>query len=94
MNHRDADKTNNRATNLEYVTSSENQVHSFQHGRQDCRGENNGQAKLTESDVREIKRILRSRKIEQSYEAIGKQFGVSGANIRAIDRGRSWKHIE
>lgn len=91
VNHRDADKTNNRAENLEYVTSSQNQFHSFEHGRQDCSGENNGQAKLTVDQVRDIRKRARQ---GARYTVLAASFGITESNIRAIVHRRTWKDVE
>lgn len=37
INHRDLDKANNRAVNLEWVTHAENQRHAYKNGRTDFR---------------------------------------------------------
>lgn len=51
------------------------------------RGENNGTAKLTEADVREIRRS------KQTGAFLALYYGVSGANITSIRKGRTWRHI-
>src|SRR6266404_5844743 len=56
VNHIDGDKGNNAAVNLEYVTPSENQKHSFRLGLQCNKGERHSQAKLNEEKVRDIRR--------------------------------------
>ena len=50
------------------------------------RGETNGNAKLTETQVREI-RSLRGR---VSQSKLAARFGVSQTNISCIQRGKSW----
>ncbi len=54
------------------------------------KGELAGRAKLTNEQVREIKR-LRATGVGQKI--IAKQFGVRYQSIQAIDHGRSWKHL-
>lgn len=49
------------------------------------------QARLTELDVIEIKRIYRTKKL--SMEEIGIQFRVSAATICMIMNGKTWKHV-
>lgn len=52
-------------------------------------GEKNGQARLTESQVLEIREIGRS--IPQT--AVAKKFGISRAAVGDILSGRRWKHV-
>lgn len=54
-------------------------------------GTMNGNAKLTDNDVREIRR-LRADGV-MSNAAIGRQFGVSAVLIGLIVRGKAWKHV-
>jgi hypothetical protein len=52
------------------------------------RGESCPTAKLTETDVREI------RLSQSSQRALAAQFGVSQRNIGMIKRGKAWRHVE
>jgi len=91
VNHIDGDKTNNRIDNLEYVTSSENSLHSFALGLQaPLRGEQNAQSKLTEDNVHEIRQLLG----KESKAAIARHFDVSRATIRQIAYGNNWAWLE
>lgn len=90
INHIDGIKVNNRLSNLEYCTPSENQKHSFEAGLQDNRGENHSQNKLTESDVRYIREQLKSR----TQTDIAKEFNVDPSAICNIKRRRNWAHLE
>lgn len=92
VNHRDADKKNNAADNLEWVTRSENMKHAQAAGLLpgiDNQGEKNGQAKLTADQVKSI-RALRGIKTQT---AIGEQFGVSRRAIGMIFSGARWAHV-
>jgi len=91
VNHIDGNKTNNSFKNFEWVTSSENQQHSFGLGLQDCSGENNGRAKLTNKNVIRIKRLLKKGRL--THKQIAKPMGVSPATISDIKTGKSWRHI-
>jgi hypothetical protein len=56
INHIDGNKLNNNAGNLEYVTQRENNLHAIREGL-NAYGENCGQSKLSDSDVREIRML-------------------------------------
>jgi DNA invertase Pin-like site-specific DNA recombinase len=53
----------------------------------EARGERNGRAKLTEADVREIRRR------RESIKAQAKRFGVSVHTIEKVRNRESWRHV-
>lgn len=55
------------------------------------RGETHPRAKLTEAQVREIKRMLADRTLTQ--RSIAAQFGVTQSSVMMINTGRQWKHV-
>jgi group I intron endonuclease len=55
------------------------------------RGENSGGAKLTNSQVLEIRKL--KQELQLSNAELGRQFGVSDHNISDIVRRRIWTHI-
>ncbi len=57
-----------------------------------ARGEHHGRAKLTITEVQEIRTILLQSN-RPSYEEIGRQFGVNQSHIHRIAYRRVWKHI-
>lgn len=89
-NHKDTDKLNNRADNLEWLTGLENTRHALAnglHGGKPMPGESNPRAKLTEQQVTEI-RILKG---TVGARVLAKRFGVSRSAIQFIHQGKHWK---
>jgi len=86
VNHKDGDKANNRLENLEYCTASQNLRHCIDTlGKK--RGEHLSFAKLTESDVRNIRGDSRTLK------EIAQDYGVSLQSIHYIKKRKHWKHV-
>lgn len=83
VNHKDGNKANNRLDNLEWCTRSENMIHAYRQGLS-ASGESRTQAKLSFSDVCEI----RSRYLTgETQQAIADQYGVSRQLVGKIVRG-------
>lgn len=89
INHIDGNKINNRSDNLEYLTRSENQKHSFKIGL-NKKGEDHHSCKLTEKDVLKIRNLGQ---LGISYINISKKFKVAQSNIHFIIKRKTWKHI-
>ena len=89
-NHKDGNKANNRADNLEWVTPSDNGLHAYGLGLQQ-RGERHGMAKLTDDQVREIRARYAGEWGGQT--ALAKEYGVSQGLISQIVRGDVWRHL-
>ena len=83
VNHKDGDKTNNCVANLEWVTHSENHVHSRKVLKKTV-GEANGQAKLTDVQVTAIKEASQT---GLSQREIAEQFSISQSHVSRIVRG-------
>jgi len=89
VNHRDGNKLNNRPENLEWVTRGENNLHRCRvlgHAR----GEKHFNAKLTETDVLDI-RILCG--FGASLSNIAKTYGIGISAAHAIKHKRTWAHV-
>ncbi len=94
INHKDGDKMNASLENLEYVTHSQNIVHSYRTlGRSPLvtRGTSNGNSKLNELDVLLIRLAYHAKEMTQS--ALASRFGVSQAMISRIVRNVNWRHL-
>lgn len=101
VNHKDGFRTNNRVSNLEYVTPRENAQHAIRIGLWPFgdkhwsrrspdlvrRGEQVG--KLNDWQVRVIRRLLST----MTASVIASFFGVHRRTIQDIKTGKSWRHI-
>lgn len=90
VNHKDGIKTNNHISNLEYVTHHENHLHAARMGLKAV-GERNGDSRLLESEVLEIRRLHKGG--GYTYKGLARQFGVSAPCIRGIVLGHKWKYL-
>jgi hypothetical protein len=92
VNHKDGNKHNNRADNLEWVTQIQNMRHASKLGLLVVpKGEARSDAKLTDAKVRDIMRLISEGQIPQ-YK-IASMFGVSPMVISNIKHGISWRHV-
>jgi hypothetical protein len=94
VNHKNSIRDDNRIENLEWVTNSENQKHSYAKGRKttgafamSIKGEKAGMSKLKEADVLDI------RKRQLSIGKLAKKYSVSKTTIKSILYHKTWTHI-
>jgi hypothetical protein len=85
--HNDGDCTNDSVENLRWDTRVANCADKTLHGTQPT-GEKNPRAKLTENDVKEIRRI--GYPLQQHVI----RYGVDDATISRILSGKKWKHVD
>lgn len=91
VNHIDGVKTNNDVTNLEWVSSSRNQIHAFELGLQKPHhGEDNPMAKYAEVDVEVVCEMLLEGVPNASIRDLT---GFSISFIEKIKYGECWTHI-
>lgn len=90
VNHIDGNRENNAPWNLEYVTHEENIRHAASLGNMRSDGERNPRAKLTENDVRTIRRAAAE---GVSQYALAAQYGVGQTAISRIVLRQSWRHV-
>lgn len=93
VNHKDGDKHNNKVTNLEWATRSENQIHAFRTGLHPGNGEGNVNAKLTREQVAEIRRTYVKGCKGSGACVLAKKYGVHKHTILSIVRGETWKGV-
>lgn len=91
VNHKDANKSNNRVENLEWATWSENNLHAHVVGLHNQKGSNNNSAKLNERDIEEI---FEFRHKGFLYKEIAEIYNVTPSTIGNIIRKKTWKHIQ
>lgn len=91
VNHKDADRGNATASNLEWVTSSANQLHAYASGLQTAKGESNGQAKLSEIEVLEMRALHSESAVD--IESLADRYGVHKRTALDVVTRRSWAHI-
>jgi hypothetical protein len=87
--HIDENKLNNWSSNLEYKDGSK---HKSEHAKENCSGEGNGRAKLTERRVFEIHELAASEP-ELTQGRIGQMYGVSDVTVSYILSGKAWPHV-
>lgn len=91
INHKDANKTNNRPENLEYITHRENMIHASLNGCfGDRRGEKGPSSVLTERDVLRIRELYEDGVIKAE---LSRQFKVGYTTITNVVRRVTWSHI-
>lgn len=93
VNHINGVKHDNRLENLEWCTASENHKHAMRMGLMRpliLYGEATGHAKLTASDVIEIRRRVREGATLSSLVPV---FNVSKSSIGKAASGMTWGHL-
>jgi hypothetical protein len=88
--HLDYDKENNNVYNLKWCTEKELSHHNNKNP-QVLKRRVTGY-KLTENDVRVIKRLLKSDKTRLSM--IAKRFGITHTQLNRIRSGENWGHVK
>jgi hypothetical protein len=71
-------------------TQTENIADMVKKGRQQ-RGERQGRAKLTESDVRQIRQLWAEQQL--THAEIARRFGIGAPQVSRIGTRKRWKHV-
>jgi len=91
VNHIDANRLNNSASNLEWCTSYDNYHHARDIGVVKIpRGSAKGAAKLTETDIPQIRYLIAR---GWMIKDIASMYGVASAQVSFIKSGRAWSHV-
>jgi hypothetical protein len=90
--HQDYDKSNNNWTNLSWATEEEWKAYQKKNPNHKGRPARTKNYKLTETQVRMMKKLLKRGKTKRKI--IAKQFGVSENCAYKIEKGIRWSHVE
>lgn len=93
VNHKDGNKLNNDAANLEWCTQSENIKHAFATGLMNpanLKGEDCPWSKLTEKDVKYIREHYIPRDQIYGGSALGRKFNISQQMVSRIILNQRW----
>lgn len=90
VNHINGIKEDNRVENIEWCTHQHNIIHAVKTGlRKVGRGEKSGNVKLKESDIPQIRALVKT----NSQRNVAKMFGVTQGTVQSILKGKTWNHI-
>lgn len=89
VNHIDGDKTNNKLTNLEYLSNKDNLLHATEILKKRC-GENHWNSKLTLDQVNEI-RSLKDTGVTQ--QVIADKFNINRSFVSEIINRKKWANF-
>lgn len=86
-----AAKSDNRVTNLQWVTSARNIQKSFEQGRLPLKGIEVGNSKLTPSQVKQIRQQYAAG--DRPQHAIAAEFGICQAHVSDIVTRKRWSYV-
>lgn len=95
VNHIDGNKQNNTVSNLEWVDRTEQMLHAYNLGLKTSRtGSNNSNAKLTDEQIREIRKAYIPYSKEFGTVALAKKYGVTNRVIGLIVKNKAYKNVK
>lgn len=90
VNHKDGNKLNNRASNLEWITKADNLRHAHATGLCRQSGDDSHRRKLHSTDVLRIKQRLNS---GERGSDLAKEYKVSESTIYDIKHNKKWRSV-
>lgn len=97
INHKDFNSKNNHVDNLEYITQSENQFHSFEYLRKiNKTSQKAGKSPMTDDAVRAILKAYHEdgHSVMEVYEMFRKESGMHPARIQGIVERKTWRYVQ
>jgi len=96
INHKSGVRDDPRPENLEWCTAGENLLHCYRVLGRDAHpphvfGEAHSMSKLTEEDVKEIRKLYATG--EWTQVELGRMFGVAANTISVVVNRKTWKHV-
>lgn len=91
VTHINGDRANNHWQNLQWMTRAELGAWQAEKGIYKNR-ERPSNAKMTESKVRLLKKRLKTGKTKKKI--LARNFGISTTQVKRIERGENWKHVQ
>ena len=90
VHHKDGNRANTHASNLEWTTQCENIRRAYERGSYDRKGTKNGRAILTENDVLTIRKRYKRGKIRAD---LARLYGLAWTTIHKVVNNISWTHV-
>jgi hypothetical protein len=90
INHRNGIKADNRIANLEVVTRQQNVLHAYATGLKSNAGEKHPSHRLTEAQVREIRRRADG---GEPHKLLAAEYGISRRQVNDVAGRRAWAHV-
>lgn len=93
--HLDYDKKNNEIKNLKWATKREKELHQWKNPTfiEARKNKSKAYAKLTENNVRLIKKIINNPERRTRLKIIAKRFGVTTMQLQRIKTGENWRDV-